>query len=803
MVWDVEAQQRVLTLEGHEATVCCIAVDSYKIVSGAADTKIHIWDIASGALLRLLHGHAKSVNCLHIGPTWMVSGGADAEVRVWDLEDGTESKSKFRKVRCRKRLRDLEREIAITVCKYGKLEVLTGSADGVITVVAQVGAVPSGARRTKAWSTTCSSTPRRVAEARRQHRRDRHPTGSPCKPARAHEATLAVPFDPRDHLTARTTRCATGTGARWARGERRGQVPHVRPGRQPRKIAQKYHTTVPNLVQWNAIVDVRKLYLGQKLIVQKGNPDEPTEAEKAAEERAAKAKAKAAKIEGNTGSRGPSDAKAEAALKAAAGDDGDGGPGSLKVQMGKKSLRELGYSAPRDPSSYVARVDAAMDKTLLDVDRHDEVSQLDRNWYNKKSLTARLKVAVLGMVDPFAEDAEQQMKALEEVKPKKKKANDDDDSDEEVDENITSEEEQAAKAAASLQERLVAMVEDFVVRAVVADEARDIAWECSRKPVWHDSLAGRLTDFIIEGPFDNELDPLGLIDDALDRFVGRGATARPARRSRAQRFAAPRRRPADGGSAVTYAGVRASRPRARPRPRPTATRTTRKCSRASRTTARRSSRTRTSRRPRPRRRTLSSRRRSARTRSAPRCGARRLRRRSAASSATRCSARRRSRTRSRRSRSSASASPRLPSGARARSCRPSCTVGASEYQPCRRRPSRTPSASTRGRQSSIPLRSFDSSRASGREMREERTRASTRGGGRASAAGSPGRPGDGSAPPSGVQACPDEFEPGRALDQAVAGPVPSSRSSGRCRAARKLGEVQHAVAPASCCANRR
>ena len=66
------------------------------------------------------------------------------------------------------------------------------------------------------------------------------------------------------------------------------------------------------------------------------------------------------------------------------------------------------------------------------------------------------------------------------------------------------------------------MVEDFIVRAVVADEVRDIAWECSRKPVWHDSLAGRLTDFIIEGPFDDELDRLGPVDDALDRFVGRG-----------------------------------------------------------------------------------------------------------------------------------------------------------------------------------------------------------------------------------------------------------------------------------------
>ena len=126
MVWDVETAERVMVLEGHESTVCCIAVDPFKIVSGAADTKIHIWDYATGALLRLLHGHSRSVNCLHIGPTWMVSGGADAEVRVWELEDGTEPKTKFRKVRCKKRLRDPTREVAITCCKYGKLEIITG-----------------------------------------------------------------------------------------------------------------------------------------------------------------------------------------------------------------------------------------------------------------------------------------------------------------------------------------------------------------------------------------------------------------------------------------------------------------------------------------------------------------------------------------------------------------------------------------------------------------------------------------------------------------------------------------------------
>ena len=39
---------------------------------------------------------------------------------------------------------------------------------------------------------------------------------------------------------------------------------------------------IPDIVKWNGIKDVKKLYVGQKLIVAKGRPDEPTEAELAA-----------------------------------------------------------------------------------------------------------------------------------------------------------------------------------------------------------------------------------------------------------------------------------------------------------------------------------------------------------------------------------------------------------------------------------------------------------------------------------------------------------------------------------------
>jgi WD40 repeat protein len=74
-----------LTLVGHEASITCLAVDVFKIVSGAADNKIRIWDKDTGECLKVVHGHTKSVTSLHLLPLVFVSGGADGEVMIWNI----------------------------------------------------------------------------------------------------------------------------------------------------------------------------------------------------------------------------------------------------------------------------------------------------------------------------------------------------------------------------------------------------------------------------------------------------------------------------------------------------------------------------------------------------------------------------------------------------------------------------------------------------------------------------------------------------------------------------------------------
>ncbi len=46
-------------LKGHEATVCCVGIDSTRVVSGGADKRVLIWDVVTGEIIQSLHGHSR------------------------------------------------------------------------------------------------------------------------------------------------------------------------------------------------------------------------------------------------------------------------------------------------------------------------------------------------------------------------------------------------------------------------------------------------------------------------------------------------------------------------------------------------------------------------------------------------------------------------------------------------------------------------------------------------------------------------------------------------------------------------
>ena len=85
-----------LLLEGHEATVTCIAVDVFKIVSGGADNKMRIWHKETGECLKVVHGHHGAIMSLDLDPECILTGTADGEVGLWDINDDAQTLQSLR-----------------------------------------------------------------------------------------------------------------------------------------------------------------------------------------------------------------------------------------------------------------------------------------------------------------------------------------------------------------------------------------------------------------------------------------------------------------------------------------------------------------------------------------------------------------------------------------------------------------------------------------------------------------------------------------------------------------------------------
>ncbi|CAN0079350.1 unnamed protein product [Ectocarpus sp. 12 AP-2014] len=295
-VWDVHERKRLMVLQGHEATVCSVVADEHKIVSGAADKNILIWNHGDGRILRVLHGHTKSVISLHTGASFILSGGADGDIRLW----GAGNVSRFLKARTNNATVDNEDELERYECKrrlaghyrsatcvsYGRLELVSGHEDGTVVVwwastglIMMKSKVHSGPIRQLQFDATkvvSCSTDGTITVTDLT-------TGECTMTLRGHEGmVLAVAFDRSKIISASDD----GTLRTWvwaARGPRQDKYAVLGPGDNLSRLAKQNNTTVADIAKWNGVRDARQLGVGVRLIVAKGNPNEPTAAEKEAE----------------------------------------------------------------------------------------------------------------------------------------------------------------------------------------------------------------------------------------------------------------------------------------------------------------------------------------------------------------------------------------------------------------------------------------------------------------------------------------------------------------------------------------
>jgi len=408
---------------------------------------------------------------------------------------------------------ELEAGPGLTVAKFGALELIGGLADGHVVVW---------------WLQDC-----KILQKVKAHQGPVHDlqfdatrivsaggdglvvvtditTGELMQQLRGHEGpVLALMFDTEKILSAGVDN--TLRQWLWAQESDRGKVSdkfHVYDaGDTLVSIARQYGVTLPEVIRWNAIEDVRKVFPGTRLIVQPGNPDEPTGPEKAlAKRQASKRRRNQDAMEQSKASKAGA-AKDMSILEKLKAREAESDRMNFRknpletAPEPRKYLAELRYV---DKSTFSSRIAKKIEPSSLDIDAtRVRKEKSDPNKIGRlTALGGRVAKAIIETIDPFGEVAERRKKAEADKLAAQEKA----------------EKDEAAAAAAShgkseqtklltLEEkREVAnatfILEELILPGLLQEECVGMAETESRKATWAESLTGRFDDSVRSGPID-------------------------------------------------------------------------------------------------------------------------------------------------------------------------------------------------------------------------------------------------------------------------------------------------------------
>jgi WD40 repeat protein/tetratricopeptide (TPR) repeat protein len=269
-VWELGKKECISRITGHKATVCAIDADAVKIVSGSADNEVRVWNAETFELAAVLTGHKRAPKCIHVGPNRFVTGGNDYEVRVWKVVG--HKTDPFRHISCERRM--LGHGAPVTAIKLAVSEIVSGGANGTLIVWSIKHGRSLWKVQAHESSISCLQFDSvKIISGGRDMSIMTHDisSGKCLQTLRGHSSPIvALDFDKRIIMSVSND----GMIRRWP-FRIHGQSQHeekwhiLGPNEHISYIAKMYDTTVANIKEWNNIVDVYKLYCGQRLIVQK------------------------------------------------------------------------------------------------------------------------------------------------------------------------------------------------------------------------------------------------------------------------------------------------------------------------------------------------------------------------------------------------------------------------------------------------------------------------------------------------------------------------------------------------------
>jgi WD40 repeat protein len=84
--WNIETRKCYMKLYSHmKAVLAIVVIDSGKIITSSADSKIVLWNVKNGEALRTFSDHSDWVNSLVLRQNRLVSCSDDHTIRVWNV----------------------------------------------------------------------------------------------------------------------------------------------------------------------------------------------------------------------------------------------------------------------------------------------------------------------------------------------------------------------------------------------------------------------------------------------------------------------------------------------------------------------------------------------------------------------------------------------------------------------------------------------------------------------------------------------------------------------------------------------